>query len=454
MSIRNKILIYFSTTVIILTAISLLLIYTIFANYRKEEFHQRQKEKIESTIFFLVKIKPMDEKIVQAIDDLTIHDFYDEKLLIYDSSKTLIYASIDDLTIDNPNEILHELSQTSSFIVTNENDYDVLGIRYVKNNEVFYGISKAYDTFGFSKLIYLRNVLIANFFIISIIVIFISYYLSMKIAKPISKITSIIKNYNFNIDNKPLEHYKGENEISILVQRFNELMKKMNEAFSFQKHAIHHISHELKTPISILVSNFERIEKENDIEKIKILIHNQKEDTISLSEIISSLLEISKAETSDSFANEKIRIDELLFDVAEELKTVFPDFKFLIEYKHISDDESDLIILGNNQLLKSTFMNLMLNCVQYSINNFSEIHILTSSDFIDIDFINKGTTISDNEQKFLFQHFFRGSNSKGKRGFGLGLVLINRIISMHKGSVTYRTENNDTNIFSVKLPLS
>src|SRR5690606_31020531 len=99
MSIRRKILLYFSATIISLLGITLFFIYTLFYEFREEEFQQKQKQKITSTIKFLTEIKQADESIIQALDRISINEFYDEKLLIFDASKNLIYSSIDDLQI-------------------------------------------------------------------------------------------------------------------------------------------------------------------------------------------------------------------------------------------------------------------------------------------------------------------------------------------------------------------
>ncbi|PKP47429.1 MAG: sensor histidine kinase, partial [Bacteroidetes bacterium HGW-Bacteroidetes-12] len=213
------------------------------------------------------------------------------------------------------------------------------------------------------------------------------------------------------------------------------------------------ISHELKTPISILVSNFERIEKETSIEKIQELIKFQKEDTKSLSDIINSLLEITKAETGYSLIQDKIRIDELIFDVSDELKNVYPNFQFLIEYSQ-ENDENNLIISANIPLIKAALMNLMLNCIHYSSDKKGRILISCERNNLILSFENNGAIISIDESQFLFQHFFRGKNSKGKRGFGLGLVFIHKIITLHSGSVSYNSSNDTSNIFTISLPLS
>ncbi len=378
---------------------------------------------------------------------------YNEKLLIFNSEKELIYSSIDDTPIHYSKSILQLLSPDSEWYESKDELYDVVGLYFEKNGNIYYGISKAYDKFGYSQLNYLKFILLTAFLIISIVVILVSYFLSKKITKPLITITRKINSYDFEGEYNPIEFEQSWNEIAILAQQFNKLMRRMNDVFSFQKHAIHHISHELKTPIAVLVSNFERIEKETDIEKVQILIQAQKEDTKSLGNIINSLLEIAKAEAGNRLVQDKVRIDELIFDVSVELKTMYPDFQFLIEYLQVTD-ESKLLISANAQLIKAALMNLMLNCIQYSDNNKGRISISDRADELTLSFENEGATIREEEYQFLFQHFFRGMNSKEKRGFGLGLVFIHKIISLHGGRVSYHSENSRSNIFTVSLSLS
>ena len=71
-----------------------------------------------------------------------------------------------------------------------------------------------------------------------------------------------------------------------------------------------------------------------------------------------------------------------------------------------------------------------------------------------MQFINSGRAVSQEEQKFLFNHFFRGENSRGKGGFGLGLVLVKRIINLHHGTIEYAHADNQLNVFELTFPLS
>ena len=455
MSIRRKILLYFSATIISLLGITLFFIYTLFYEYREEEFQQKQKQKITSTIKFLTEIKQADASIIQAMDRISINEFYDEKLLIFDHAKELIYSSIDDLQIldKEANAILTVLTIAHPWLETKDDLYDVVGVYVKYNNNTYYGINKAFDESGYSKLDFLGYVLIFTFLGISLVIILIAYYLSRIIAEPIVDITEKITDYNFDTLYIPIQIKSSENEIVVLAEQFNKLMKRMKEAVSFQKHAIKHISHELKTPIAILVSNFERMENETDLEVLKVQLGRQKEDTKSLSEIINMLLELSKTDTGQSLPKTKIRVDELIFDTIDELAQVYPNFEFSLDYLGPTDDEELLTIVGSARLLKAAFMNLMLNSIHYSSNNEGNIHIITGANQLKIDFINQGPIITSEEQKYLFQHFFRGENSKGKSGFGLGLVFIHKIISQHNGSISYTPDEKRLNTFSVIFPL-
>jgi len=193
------------------------------------------------------------------------------------------------------------------------------------------------------------------------------------------------------------------------------------------------------------------MEKETDLQNIQAWIQIQKEDTKSLSEIINSLLEIAKAESDLSMVKESVRIDELIFDVAGEISSIYPDYQFAVEYSE-TEDENNLMVPANVRLLKAVLSNLMVNCALYSNTNKAKIILSNDENRLIIGFENKGPVISEAENQYLFQHFFRGESSKGKKGFGLGLVFVQKIMTIHGGHVSYSSRNNDTNIFTITLP--
>ncbi|HTN45694.1 MAG TPA: HAMP domain-containing sensor histidine kinase [Flavipsychrobacter sp.] len=453
MSIRKKILLYFSTTVILLTGVAFIFIYTLFARNREEEFQKRQKDKITSTLKFLSSIKAIDEDIIQSFDLVTIHNMYDEKLLIFNKDKKLIYSSIDDTPIPFSKDMLASLSGKKQWIERKEGLYDVIGIYLEHKGRGYYGIDKAYDTSGYKKMRFLKYVLISTFLGIVAIIVLVSYLLAKRITQSIDDVTTQIRDFDFNRHYKPIVVQETKDEVSILAQRFNELMKRLTDAFSFQKHAVHHISHELKTPIAVLVSNFERIENEKDPGKTEILIKRQKEGTKNLSEIINSLLELAKIESGITVQETVERVDELLFDLGDELQRLYPTFKFVIDYESVAVDERLLTVKANIRLLRAALTNLMVNCIHYSNDNLAHISIIPRHTHLEVRFDTKGPVINKEEQQYLFRHFFRGQNSQDTPGFGLGLVFVNRIVELHQGTISYFSDGKHANTFIMTLPL-
>src|SRR5690554_6673375 len=157
MRVRNKILIYFSSTVIGLTAISLSIVFILFAEHREEEFQQQQFSKIKYTVGLVDEFNKMSAEVSLLLDQQDIHDFYDEKMLIYDHNKNLIFSIIDNLNINQSNTILQQLSVANNWIETKEDGYDLIGVYIENNSQGYYGISKAYDYFGYSKKDFLQD---------------------------------------------------------------------------------------------------------------------------------------------------------------------------------------------------------------------------------------------------------------------------------------------------------
>lgn len=456
MRIRDKILIYFSSTVIFLVALAFSGIFILFSEYREEEFQQQQNAKIQYTIKLIDKYKEMSAEVSYLLDEQDINDFYDEKLLIFNKDKKLIFSSLDSLEIDKANYVLNNLSVSKRWIETKDEKYDLIGVYAEHNQSGYYAISMAYDAFGYDKMYFLRNVLMGIFLAISIFVLLISFYLSNLITKPIERFTAIMNQLDFTTDSEQIiEQDHSSSELKNLTEKFNQLLERTREAFAFQKHSIHHISHELKTPLAVLLTELERLNSKNDLAEIKNSLDEQIIQVKFLGDTINALLQISKIETLQDSDFQLLRIDEILFDKIAEINKIFPEFNFEIQFQPKEFTEENLCVNGNETLIKQALSNVLMNAGIYSDNQKAEITIDCSlSDEVQIIISNSGKNLSEEEQKHLFTHFFRGENTNGKNGFGIGLALTKRILELHSGSIQYSSFNSNSNVFILKLNTS
>ncbi|ADQ17782.1 integral membrane sensor signal transduction histidine kinase [Leadbetterella byssophila DSM 17132] len=444
MKIRNKILVYFSVTVMSLTLIFFALIYYLFSEYREEEFQQEQLSKIKNTISLIEEYKKKSAELSQLLDEQYINDFYDEKLLVYDHDKSLIFSSIDQLEIYRSDQILHELSPNVRWIEKVSDQYDVVGVYLEVHGKSYYAISKAYDNLGHSKRVFLGRLLVGMFALFSLVVWGLSLHLSKLIAQPIVRLS---KNMMKVEDFAKVEVDSTTLEIQDLAKSFNALLDRTKESFAFQKHSIHHISHELKTPIAVLVSELDALTQVKDIEEIRSKIPKLRDNAKNLGEIIHVLLEISKIDSGQPLLKESFRIDELYFDVVDELRHIYPAAVMEWNYPEREFQEEDLLINGNRLMFRQVLQNLLLNGIAYSSASKVRAKLGPNKELF---FENEGPTLSSEEQTQLFSPFFRGENSRSRPGFGLGLALTQRILNLHGASISYFIPKEGINTFHIQ----
>jgi K+-sensing histidine kinase KdpD len=97
-------------------------------------------------------------------------------------------------------------------------------------------------------------------------------------------------------------------------------------------------------------------------------------------------------------------------------------------------------------------MNLLKNAYKYSINRTAKIVLSPGNTQLVIHIDNEGDQVSALEAEKLMIPFFRGANAHGKKGFGLGLSIIHRIITIHGGEILYKTQTENMNRFTITIP--
>ena len=127
-----------------------------------------------------------------------------------------------------------------------------------------------------------------------------------------------------------------------------------------------------------------------------------------------------------------IRVDETLFLAQDELSNNNPAFRFFIEYDSLPDDDAQLTIRGDENLLKTAFVNIMDNACKFSEDHTVYIRLSPTTGGINISFQDKGLGIPKAEQEDIFTPFYRASNTRSTTtGHGIGLSLCRRIVQLH-----------------------
>jgi two-component system sensor histidine kinase ArlS len=450
MKLRSRIVTSFSIAFLVVFGLALYGVYYLMAIYREQEFLQRLKDRTTTTYRLLLDVKGIDHNLMRVFDQNTINNLYDEKILLFDSAGRNIYSSVDDTKILFPLDVINRLKHGEEELFYYEGGYEVYAHSIIDRGQTFYAIGKAYDKYGRGKLQFLAIALFAIYAIVLFMVVIISYFLSRQITRPIIKLTSEVNNRN--IENlSRLEVPDSRDEIAMLTRGFNSMLARVEESYTYQKNFIQHMSHELKTPIAVMMSNLERTMIEEDTERWRESFEFQKSGLMQMASVINTLLDISKYETNPQLLlTQNIRLDELIFECFESLSLVYPQTKFDLSIDDSFEDAEQLTCYGNERMLRIALFNLVKNASEYSDDNRVNLTIKNAEASVIVEIVNNGPILTNQEQTKLFKHFFRGQNSRSKAGIGLGLVMAYKIIQLHHGTLEYRVSSG-FNCFTIAL---
>jgi signal transduction histidine kinase len=146
-----------------------------------------------------------------------------------------------------------------------------------------------------------------------------------------------------------------------------------------------------------------------------------------------------------------IRLDEVLFKVVSDVQKQNRNYKANLHFESFPEDEQLLTTFGNANLLFIAFKNIIENGCKYADNNQSAVSVEVDGPKIIVKVSNRGDIIAEADIRNIFQPFFRTDSAVKKPGFGLGLTLTRRIISLHKGSVTVQSDVEKGTVFTIQL---
>jgi signal transduction histidine kinase len=186
-------------------------------------------------------------------------------------------------------------------------------------------------------------------------------------------------------------------------------------------------------------------------EEYKETIASVLQDVKDLNLLTNTLLELTKL-SDENLPNRftSVRIDDILWEARTFLIKVHTEYVIGIEFAEEIDSEDQLSVMGNPQLLKVAFINLMENGCKFSLTNTVNVFIGYKNG-IYLQFKNKGVAIDKKDQKLIFLPFFRSKNTAETKGYGIGLPLAERIVKLHRGQIAVEQSNEEQTIFRIQF---
>jgi two-component system sensor histidine kinase CssS len=282
--------------------------------------------------------------------------------------------------------------------------------------------------------------------LIAIVFIAIGFVTAKLIANYISRPLKQLEGHAIRIAHKdwrkPIK-IKSEDEISRLADAMNFMQIELKRMDQEEKLFFQSISHDLKTPVMVIMSHAQAIIDGIYIDTVERTADIIKNEAINLEKKIKQLLYLNTLDYVMGNNDNRVEVDlnKLIYNIIDRFKIINNIIKWDVETTERS------IIIGNPEKIQVSIENILDNALRYAENIIS-INLKTEGRFAVLDLYNDGPNISSESINHIFENLYKDRSGN----FGLGLAISKKIIEFYKGEINVVNEEKGVR-FSIKYPL-
>jgi signal transduction histidine kinase len=453
MKIRTRLTLNFTIIVAIILIVLTSGIYYFSSIYVKENFYTRLNNKAISQVKLFVDTRKIDYNLLRFIDSTTVSVLTDSRIFIYNDSNQLIYTNRNSLLDSANDKLIEKINKNGKIFFKNKNEYQI-GFIHNNNDKKYIIIATAVDLEGPGELKDLRDILLIGLFLSLLVVIIAGVFYSKQSLNPISNIIGQVDKINASRLSKRVKVKNENDEIGVMAITFNSMLDRIEKSFKTERDFVSNASHELRTPLTTINGEIEvALMKMRTVEEYKNTLQSVYSEIKDLTIIINGLLQLAESSIEETnLVISRIRIDDLIYQTKDELIKQHPDYLINIEFADLPDDENQITIQGDIYLLKILFKNLMDNACKFSENKKAFVKISFNDKYVIIKFDDNGIGIPENDITKIFNPLFRAENAKHTKGHGIGLSIVQKIILLHKGTISINSEVNVGTTITIQFP--
>jgi len=242
-----------------------------------------------------------------------------------------------------------------------------------------------------------------------------------------------------------------QDEIQALARTLNSMIERIDRAFESQQQFIADASHELRTPLTVIRSELEFAQRSltdpGALESLKIAFS----ELDRLARMAEGLLTLARMDAShNALKSDKVRLDELVVTAIQKMRTAADRNEVALDL-HI---ESAIEIEGDSIRLESVFLNLLDNAIKFSPRGATvQCRLDAGSQTATVTVADSGPGLSREDQQSIFRRFYQTESARALgTGSGLGLAIVDKIVSLHHGTIEISSEPGKGTTVSVILP--
>jgi len=297
----------------------------------------------------------------------------------------------------------------------------------------------------------LKKNLIAIAVAISLLIVLIIRIAVRQGHLPLRNVSNAIKNITSENLDARLEPSRVPIELEQLVVSFNHMIEKIEDVFTRQANFSADIAHEIRTPITNLVTQTEiALSQDRTQKELEDVLYSSLEEYNRMTKMVSDMLFLAQAD------NNQLSPNWVMFDLSAEIIKVFDFFDAWAEERNITLKFNGMhcLIEGDPQMFRRAINNLLSNALRYTPEgNAVTVSIKEQENYFELMIENPGKPIPEEHLSRLFDRFYRVDPSRQRKdeGSGIGLAIVKSIVEAHHGRVHVESDIRSTR-FILSVP--
>jgi two-component system, OmpR family, heavy metal sensor histidine kinase CusS len=283
------------------------------------------------------------------------------------------------------------------------------------------------------------------------------YWLAVRATKPLQEMIRTTDRLLPSNMKERLPIHNTDDEIDQLSLAFNSLLDRISDYLTKRQDFLANSAHELRTPLAALRSTAElALGSERSVDEYRELLDLIVTECSNLEQLVNQLLLLAESETADfETSGERVDVSQITCDACDMFEAVAESREIQLR-THI---HQGVAVEGSRVHLRQLLNNLLDNAIKFTGPQGSvEIALSAEAATCRLAVRDTGIGIADEEQKRLFERFYRGDRARRRntptRGTGLGLSICRAIAEAHGGTISVQSQTGVGTCFLVTLPLA
>ena len=301
----------------------------------------------------------------------------------------------------------------------------------------------------------IRTLLLIVVALAAVVVVVGSFAIAAGALEPIGRLSAAMGQIRSDRLSGRLGWSDREDELGRLAASFDAMLDRLEGGFARERQFISDASHELKTPLTIINANAQMLERwaDRDPEIRAESLAAIRDESASLAGMVNGMLLLAKAESGDDIPREPVELETVVSEAVRHAQARAEEKGLALRFD-ASAETPKTNVLGNANLLRQLFGNLIDNAIKFTEHGAVEVSLRPAAGAAVVSVSDTGAGIDDDALERVFDRFFRGDASRNRAvpGTGLGLAIVRSIARIHGGGVVAGRRPGGGTTFDVTLP--